>query len=331
MSSLAATEIGIVVIGRNEGQRLADCLTSIAKQAQDIVYVDSGSTDDSVCLARQLGAKVVALDLTIPFTAARARNEGLTALLRSKPTTRFVQFVDGDCELVAGWLDAGYKFISQRDRVAVACGRRRERHPKSSIYNQLCDIEWNTPIGPNRACGGDSLIRVEAFESVGGFNSGLIAGEEPELCVRLRAGGWEIWRLDAEMTWHDAKIMHFHQWWVRHVRAGHAYAEVLWRHKRSPYALYKKETLRILFWAGAVPLAIGSAALVKPLALLGLIIYPAQVCSIALRHRSAVPDSWGYGLFMTIAKFAEFQGILKFFWRSYRGSDVKLIEYRNGS
>ena len=37
-------------------------------------------------------------------------------------------------------------------------------------------------------------MRVEAFEAVGGYRAQLIAGEEPELCVRLREIGWKIWR-----------------------------------------------------------------------------------------------------------------------------------------
>ena len=127
---VTSADIGVVVIGRNEGQRLIDCLASVSVQAENIVYVDSGSTDGSLTMAEQMGASVVRLDLALPFTAARARNEGFAALMKVKPSTRFVQFVDGDCELVLGWLNKAHAFICERNDVAVVCGRRRERYPR---------------------------------------------------------------------------------------------------------------------------------------------------------------------------------------------------------
>ena len=93
--------VGVVVIGRNEGPRLERCLASLIGAAQKIVYVDSGSTDGSVQMARRLGVEVVELDMTMPFTAARARNEGFARLQHVLPSMRHVQFVDGDCEVVA--------------------------------------------------------------------------------------------------------------------------------------------------------------------------------------------------------------------------------------
>ena len=140
---------GVVVIGRNEGERLRRCLQSIDR-AVAIVYVDSGSSDGSPALAQSLGAHVVALDMTRPFTAARARNAGLRRLRELAPTTQLVQFVDGDCELVPGWLDAAQAFMQQHADVAAVAGRLRERYPNRSIYNLLCDMEWNVPAG---ACG----------------------------------------------------------------------------------------------------------------------------------------------------------------------------------
>ena len=55
-------------------------------------------------------------------------------------------------------------------------------------------------MGAARACGGDALMRTAALAEVGGYDPNLIAGEEPELCVRLRAAGWQIYTLDREMT-----------------------------------------------------------------------------------------------------------------------------------
>src|SRR5512139_2136631 len=189
------SRVGVVIIGRNEGERLVRCLRSLASEQNQLVYVDSGSTDDSVNTARSRGADVVALDMTVPFTAARARNEGFKRMRKLYPQAEYVQFLDGDCELSPAWLEKAASFLDLNLSVAAVCGRRRERWPERTVYNMLCDIEWDTPIGEAKACGGDVLMRVDAFEEVHGFRPDLIAGEEPELCVRLRASGWKIWRL----------------------------------------------------------------------------------------------------------------------------------------
>ena len=86
----------------------------------------------------------------------------------------------------------------------------------------MCIRDRDTPIGPARACGGDALMLYAAVQAVGGYRDSLIAGEEPELCLRLRQAGGEVWRIDAEMTLHDAALLRFGQWWRRTRRAGHA-------------------------------------------------------------------------------------------------------------
>jgi GT2 family glycosyltransferase len=321
-------ETAAVVIGRNEGDRLINCLTQLCSNTANVVYVDSGSTDGSIEAAERLGAYVVRLDAGQPFTAARARNEGFVVLRKLSPDVQLVQFVDGDCRLDDAWLSTAAEFLTQRNDVAVVCGRRRERHPSASIYNRLCDLEWDTPVGESVACGGDAMVRGSAFEAVGGFNAGLIAGEEPELCLRLRERGWKIWRLDAEMTRHDAAMTRFGQWWVRTVRWGYALAEVSQLHRNSPLAIWKSELARTLIWGALLPGLIGFAALIKPAALVAVLIYPLQICRIAIRRGPTSPNSWAHALFVTLAKFAEFQGILKFYWRRLNRRSVKLIEYK---
>src|SRR5690348_9019999 len=186
-----ADELGAVVIGRNEGERLVACLASVREQITNVVYADSGSVDGSPRKAEPFVLSVVRLDPSRPFTAARGRNEGLAALKRLRPEVRFVQFIDGDCELALSWVNVGVAFFEAHPKVAVVCGRRREARPDVSLYNRLCDLEWDTPLGEAPSCGGDSLVRTEAFEAVGGFEPRLISHEEPELCMRLRRSGWK--------------------------------------------------------------------------------------------------------------------------------------------
>lgn len=326
-----------VVVGRNEGERLLRCLASVrlnldavnGGMAGRIIYVDSGSADGSVAAARATGAEVVELDLTRPFTAARARNAGL-ALLEQGDMPAYVQFIDGDCELDRDWLATAKAFLQDHPRVAVVCGRRRERYPEASVYNALCDREWDTPIGPARACGGDALMRRMPVVAVGAYDPTLIAGEEPEMCVRLRAAGWEIFRIDAEMTLHDAAITRFGQFWKRARRAGHAFAQGAAMHGNPPERHFVAETRRALLWGAVLPALILLTALCfGPALLLLALIYPLQVARLALRDRNR-PRGTALvqaGL-LTVSKFAEAAGAAGFYWRRLRGGPSRLIEYK---
>ncbi len=326
------SKVGLVAIGRNEGERLVRCLTSVIGRVDRVVYVDSGSTDGSAARARELGAEVVDLDLSRPFTAARARNEGLARLVAIQPEITRVQFVDGDCEIVAGWIETAKATLDARSDVAVVCGRRRERYPEASVYNRVIDVEWDTPVGEALACGGDAMMRVDAFREAGGYDGSLIAGEEPELCLRLRAGGWKILRVDHEMTLHDAAITELRQWWQRAVRSGHAYAEGAHKHGGGPERHWVRETRRIVMWGAVIPsLALALAPLTGGVSLGLFAGYPVSAYRAfrAVRRRGVPMESAAaYAAFMTLAKGAELQGALRFWRHRARGQKSGLIEYK---
>ena len=313
-------QLGAVIIGRNEGERLHVCLVSVLPSIQAVVYVDSGSTDGSVDLAKSMRAEVVSLDLSMPFTAARGRNAGYRRLLARHPQVRFVQFIDGDCEVVSGWIEAALRYLDAHPECAVVCGRRRERYPERSVYNRMCDLEWATPIGNALSCGGDAMFRVEALEQVDGYRESLIAGEEPDLCLRLRRRGWRIQRL----TRHDAAIARWTQWWQRTVRAGHAFAEGAWLHGTSPERHWVRETLRAVVWGVLIPATISILGIfTDSRAWLLLLIYPLQWLRLSIRDRSPV-----IAFFMLVSRFAEAQGALKFYLTKLLGRTGRLIEYK---
>jgi len=300
------TAVGVVAIGRNEGERLRRCLVSLRGRFDRTVYVDSGSTDGSATLARELGADVVDLDMSVPFTAARARNEGYRRLRALEPELELVQFIDGDCELQPGWLPEALEHIRSHPGTAVVCGRRRELFREASLYNRLCDIEWDTPIGKAAACGGDALVRAAAFDEVGGYDPSVIAGEEPDMCYRMAARGWETWRIDVEMTLHDAAMTRFSQWWTRNVRSGHASAEAL-RRRGLGDVTYVKRVTSNAWWA--MPLA-------WPL-------WPV----LWWRAYRRQPDP-AYAAFIVLGKLPHMQGQLKFWIDRARGAGGKIIEYK---
>ena len=326
------SRVGVVVIGRNEGERLVRCLRSLVGRVGTMVYVDSGSTDGSVAAARGLGADVIELDTSRPFSAARARNDGFAWLMSREPDLEFVQFVDGDCEVREGWIEAAAAHLAANEKTAVVYGRRRERYVGASVYNRLCDIEWRGTPGPSRACGGDAMMRAAVLREVGGYNPSVVAGEEPELCLRIRRLGWKVERLDHEMTWHDSAMMRARQWWKRMVRSGHAYAQGMALHGRGPERHYVWESAGIWAWAGGPVVA--AAALAWPtwgMSALILGVYPVQVVRTAVhrRHPEDAPgDAWVYGVSCVLGKWPQAVGQATYWWRAVRGRAPRIIEHK---
>jgi glycosyltransferase involved in cell wall biosynthesis len=321
--------VACVIIGRNEGDRLRRCIESVGSQVSFVVYVDSGSTDGSVEMAKAKGATVVALDMGRPFTAARARNEGLKVVTQAKQHFEFVQFVDGDCEIQPTWLERAERFLRSHPQVVAVCGRRRERYPENSTYNMLCDMEWNVPSGAARFFGGDVLIRIDALGEVGGYRDDLIAGEEPELCVRLRSKGWRVEVLAEEMTLHDAAMTRFRQWWTRSLRSGFAFAEGAHLHGAPPERHNVRELRSAMSWGVALPLLILFASiLLTPWALAVLLLYPFQVGRLFLRVQGTTRQRRLRAIFLVVGKFAEAQGALRYWRLRFLKRSGGLIEYK---
>jgi len=322
-------EIATVVIGRNEGDRLLKCLSSIHGQVACLVYVDSGSTDGSSEAAERLGAHVVSLDMTRPFTAARARNEGLAVVKALSPEIPFIQFIDGDCELVDGWLEVATKLLHQRNDIGAICGRRRERFPEQSIYNWLCDREWDGPVGEVRAFGGDVMIRVNALDAVGGYRADVIAAEDDELSVRLRAAGWRIWRLQSEMTLHDASMKRFGQWWRRALRCGYAFAHCAHLHGAPPERYFVWESHRARLWGLWLPLGCLAVSLILyPWGLAAWLIFPLQILRQTVRNSGTLGQRIAVAFFQVAARFPEALGQLKFMRDHLLSRTAQLIEYK---
>lgn len=338
----AEPDLGVVVIGRNEGERLRRCLESVRSQCEQIVYVDSGSEDDSVKMARSLDVEVVELDMSIPFTAARARNEGLRRLRLVRPNLEFVQFVDGDCELNPYWISTALQVMNDRPAVAVVCGRVRERFRDATIYNRLCDIEWNTPIGEAEACGGIALMRAAAVESAGYYDPGLICGEEADLCRRIRAKGNVVMRIDADMTLHDAAMTRAIQWWRRTKRGGFSSAEAVYRLGSGASKSDRHSVRGVALWVAILPamlgLTVAAAALFVSLPVALAIVVGAaalvilQTIRIAWRRSSSLgenfTDSCLYAVSLMAAKLPKAVGMVRC-WRLRRRREVAtLIEWR---
>jgi GT2 family glycosyltransferase len=328
--------VAIVAIGRNEGDRLKSCLRAAMGSARTVVYVDSGSQDGSADYARSVGWRVVELDPVRPFSAARARNEGFACVMEHDPDVAFVQFVDGDCDLVEGWLERGTAVLSQRGNVGLACGHVREMHPEATVYNKLCDLEWQRTPGEIGACGGIFMVRAEAFRAVDGFRADVIAAEDDEFCVRLRRLGWKILLVDAAMARHDAAMTRFSEWWRRARRSGHAYAQVAALHGKSEERYFVRDCRRIWLWGLVLPaVALCLAPFTYGLSLPVLLsIYALQFARIYRGGRKRgwqAGDASTYAFFTVIAKFPALAGLLAYHWQCGRGHTPTIIEHKRSS
>lgn len=322
------SKVGIVVIGRNEGSRLEACLRSLPFGGGPIVYADSASSDGSPALAASLGAFVIALDPGRPMNAARGRKEGTDVLVGLDPALDYVFYIDGDCLLEPDFLPKAIAFLDEHPNAAAVCGQRFEAHPGASFYNRLSDEEWNTPVGQADACGGDSLMRLRAVLAVGGFDPNLMASEEPELSARMRAAGWEIWRIDARMTQHDAGIFSFGAYWRRNLRAGVGYYQAWRKTARLGHPINGTTLKRALLWAGIVPaiailaalaLRDGRALLIVPIA------YTLQIIRMALRAGAGDIHNWKVAAALMLIKPAELLGAAR---AALRGGRLHSIAYK---
>ena len=323
-----------MVIGRNEGDRLEACLASVVATGRPFVYVDSGSSDGSVSLAQSRGARVVQLDPARPFSAARARNEGFEALTRLQPEPALVQFLDGDCTLLPGWLERAAKCFADDPRLAAAVGHLSERRADSSIYNRLCALEWRSAAGEVKewgGLGGISMMRARIFREVGGFRPEVIAGEDSELGVRLGLAGYRIEKLDCPMATHDANITRFGQWWRRAVRAGHAIGQRTDLHGASPARDGIAQRNSTLFWAVALPLLVILLAIpTRGASLLLLLGYPVLAVRIWRRRRASgdsASEAALYATFTTLAKFPNAIGLARFVSNKL-ARRYEIIEYK---
>jgi len=332
---MTAVCVSVVVIGRNEGQRLPTCLESIKALKFDagleIIYVDSNSQDGSPELAASMGVKVLRIVPKHPC-AAIGRNVGWR-----EATGEFILFLDGDTRLHPDFLQLALSELQANPAIAIVWGHRRERHPEHSLFNKVLDLDWIYRPGISEFCGGDALMRRAILVHTGGYNEDLIAGEEPELCQRIRALGQQILHIDHPMTDHDLAMTKWSAYWKRALRAGFAYADVSQRLKQSDFPLWRHECQRNAVHAGILlGLLLGGLGLtlwltdLSPL-LLSLLAYS------ALSLRSAYKARWKsrdpltlllYGAHSHLQQIPIAIGQLRYWFGRIRKQHQALIEYK---
>jgi GT2 family glycosyltransferase len=314
--------VGVVIIGRNEGEHLVRALGSIGAQAGAVAYADSESTDDSVAIVRERFPATLVVEMRAaerPLSPSRGRNEGYAALRRRLPELRYVQFLDGDCELDPRWLSTAAGYLEAHPEVGVVAGRLRERNRDRNAFHRLADMEWDQPAGEVNDMGGIMMVRVDAWERVGGQNPDIPAAEEREFCWRVIDAGYKVLRLADDMALHDIDMASLVEWWTRSVRTGHAYAQGWWVHRDR---WHLKHLLSYLAYGAALPgAAVGGAPLTLGASLWLLAAYPRlwrRIEQARLARGDSPDDARLYAAASVAGKLAGAMGVAQFFGKTLR-------------
>ena len=195
--------ISVIVIGKNEGERLAACLRSIQTAlnalAHEVVYVDSCSTDQSLQTAKRWRAL---------FSARRAEDDRRSgALCRREGSARRIS-------AVSGWRHAASAGFAEKALMAIAakgydgvCGIREDVYLRGGEIvgrndNYFCCTQER--LAPE--FGGALMITRDALDACGGWATDTIACEEAELYARLKATGCRIAEIPIPMILHTDAV-----------------------------------------------------------------------------------------------------------------------------
>ncbi len=321
------SDIDCVIIGRNVEKTLKSCIESVeasqyTRGKVKIIYVDGGSSDASVLIARAVpDVEVIEIGDVQP-TPGLGRNLGFRA--GSAP---FIQFIDADTTLSPDWLQVGTKHMAEG--VGAVFGQRKEAKRDATRYNMIADIEW-TPLTGD-AFGGDVLIRRSVIEERGGYDEDMVAGEDPELAQRIVKAGHKIIHVAAPMTEHDIDMHRWDQWWRRAYRTGYGFASV---QKRHPGACHE-EMQRILRRGGVSVLAIIVGVILAAfsswwlLLWLGaalLILWPRIFKIEQFQKARGIPldEAALYAWHCSLVVVPQFFGVMRYWWASRFGTPMRV-------
>lgn len=187
--SAVAADVHVVVPVRDRPDALRRCLTALA--GLPVLVVDDASRDAAAVagVARDAGARLLRLETNVG--PGGARNAGLAAVV-----TPLVAFVDSDCVVPLGWLDALLPALLDA-RVAVVAPRVVGAGgpgllARYEVRSGPLDLgPAPAPVRPGSRVGHlPAAVLLARREALGdGFDPALRLGEDVDLVWRLAARG----------------------------------------------------------------------------------------------------------------------------------------------
>lgn len=193
--------VSIIVIGFNEERYLAEAIESALAQDYEpieIIYVDDGSTDQSLAVARRYEDRIRIVSQKNSGGCSSPRNHGVRL-----STGQFLSFLDGDDIILPDKISSQMRLISENKNVGLVCGNYQNfsNGVRSKPHFESCDriryllndgvavlpkgIAPNILVHENFTITGAALVSREAFLAMGGFNEYLLSCEDYELYYKI--------------------------------------------------------------------------------------------------------------------------------------------------
>lgn len=176
--------VSVVIPTLNEAGFIGNCIRSIRNAAGangvEIIVVDNGSRDDTAAIAQNEGATAIVVS---GATIAKQRNLGA-----ARAAGDLLAFVDADCTVSPGWLQAGIEQF--RDTSVVSAGASPNPPPDADswVEQAWCFVKRQPNEQPRivpwiASC--NLWVRKSTFEQCGGFDESLETCEDSDLGYRL--------------------------------------------------------------------------------------------------------------------------------------------------
>ncbi|MFH1402659.1 MAG: glycosyltransferase [Candidatus Altiarchaeota archaeon] len=180
--------LSVVIPTLNEEAYIGKCIKSIrtqTRQADEVIVVDSGSSDDTVAIARGMGAIVVEGRRSIPFN----RQRGVEVAAGDVVVT-----TDADCIHSRDWLERIERHFVDAGVVFVT-GITEPMPGESSVMDRACYFIGNSVMnvlhwfGEEWSRGSNSAYRRSVMLEAGGYDTRLLAREDSDLSKRMSGRG----------------------------------------------------------------------------------------------------------------------------------------------
>ncbi|UCD05132.1 MAG: glycosyltransferase [candidate division WOR-3 bacterium] len=274
--------VSVVIIGKDEEKNLANCIRSVRDieypaERVEIIYVDNGSHDRSVAIARQQNINTVEERGQYP-SPGLARNRGIR-----EAKYDIIHFIDGDMTMDSGYLGKAVRFLDV-DKIGCVIGDVQELGSESSFLSRVLNYPWaSRKTGFVEAPGGGGTFRKSVLEAVEGYNPYVLKGQETEIGYRIREEGYRIYKIDHLMAMHDYGINRLDDLVKRSYRMGSSYGMIMTMPQVGSYADLTRRA-RSLFVQGML-LTVVIAMLIITGRLFLLLAVPLVICLyVLLRH-----------------------------------------------
>ena len=195
--------VSIIIKALNEEKRIAAAIESALHALRavggEVILADSYSTDGTIGIAQAYPIRIVQL------AHPEDRRCGVGPQLGYQHSHGdFVYILDGDMEMLDGFLDHALDFMQSHPEIAGVGGNVVEQNMVSLEYVSRGErVNKHMQPGDVDRLDGGGLYRRSAIEASGYLSDrNLHSYEEFELAARLRSQGWTLWRLPFDVSHH---------------------------------------------------------------------------------------------------------------------------------